>query len=316
MSDVTALVWSDAFRLHDTGSHPENQRRLDTIRERFVGDGRFERHPLLEPNLASIDDLTLVHTPDHVSFIQQVAERGGGAIDADTWVAPGSFEAARYAAGAALRAVHAVLSGEHRRVWAFPRPPGHHAGTETAMGFCLFNSIAIGAQAALDRHALARVAIVDWDVHHGNGTQEIFYARPDVFFASVHQWPLFPGTGLAHETGVGGGAGYTLNVPLQAGATDADYRSVFDGIVEERVRAFQPDLLMVSAGFDAHRDDPLASMRLTEAGFASLARRVRRWADELTGGRLILLLEGGYNLPALAESVSSVLDALDDPAEG
>jgi acetoin utilization deacetylase AcuC-like enzyme len=281
MSDVTALVWSDAFRLHDTGPHPENQRRLDAIRERFAEDGRFKRHPLLEPTPASIDDLMLVHTLDHISFIQQVAERGGGAIDADTWVAPGSFDAARYAAGAALRAVDAVLEGEHERVWAFPRPPGHHAGTETAMGFCLFNSVAIGAQAALERHGLSRVAIIDWDVHHGNGTQEIFYGRADVLFASVHQWPLFPGTGLARETGVGDGTGYTLNVPLQAGATDADYRSVFDELIEERLRAFQPELLMVSAGFDAHQDDPLASMRLTAAGFASLARRTRRWADEL-----------------------------------
>jgi acetoin utilization deacetylase AcuC-like enzyme len=315
MNDLTAIAWPETSALHDTGGHPENQRRLVALRERLDHERRFERHPMVSSELATEDDLTLVHSIEHVDIIRRIAEQGGGAIDADTWVSPGSFDAARGAAGAVIAAVDASLSGAHQRVFAMHRPPGHHAERSRAMGFCLFNSVAVGAQYAIARHGLRRVAIVDWDVHHGNGTQEIFYDRDDVLFMSVHQWPLFPGTGLEHEQGTGKGAGFTLNVPLGSGATDDDYLRVFDDVFYPRARDFAPDLLMVSAGFDGHRADPLATMHLTERGFGALGARARSWADELSGGRLILSLEGGYNIQALAASVSMTLDGLDRHGE-
>jgi acetoin utilization deacetylase AcuC-like enzyme len=227
-------------------------------------------------------------------------------LDPDTVVSPASYDVACCAAGGVIEAVKAVMAGEARAVFALVRPPGHHASRGRASGFCLFNNVAVGAAYALKRLGVPRLLILDWDVHHGNGTQDICEREPGIFFISLHEFPLYPGTGLATEKG----AGNIANIPLPAGCGDAEYWHCMDEIVKPLARRFKPELLMVSAGFDGHRADPLASMQLTTRGYAEMAGRTMRLAQELCRGRLVLALEGGYNLPALAGSVKAVFDAL------
>jgi acetoin utilization deacetylase AcuC-like enzyme len=306
----TALFRSLAFRQHDTGDHPENAGRLlaiDTALERL---NLLAGRPEIPFHAAPDDLLARVHDPRYIAGIREFSAQGGGWLDADTPVGPHSAEVAALAAGAGVAAVEAALDGRAQRGFVLARPPGHHATPSRGMGFCLFNSIAVAAAHALAR-GLDRVLIVDWDVHHGNGTQDAFYESDEVLFCSVHQWPLYPGTGAASERGVGTGAGYTINVPLAAGATDDAYRDVFDQILLPAANAFQPQIVLISAGFDAHANDPLAGMLVTERGFASLARRVVEIADEHADGRAVAFLEGGYDPPALAASVVATLAELD-----
>ncbi len=251
--------------------------------------------------------LEKVHAPAYVAKVRQIALRGGGFLDADTYLGARSYDAALLAAGGAAELVRAVVSGRASNGFALVRPPGHHATAARGMGFCLFNNIAVAARAALDELGLARVLIVDWDVHHGNGTQEIFYGSPQVFFFSTHQYPHYPGTGGWNETGAGPGSGYTANVPLPAGVGDAGFRRIFAEILEPLAERFRPELILVSAGFDIHHSDPLRSMNLTEAGFARMTDLLLQMASELCGGRLVLALEGGYNSEALCNSVAMVL---------
>lgn len=309
-NDRTTLIWSDQYRNHDTGPHPESPRRIDAIREGLSEAALFDSNPVLEPQPASHQDLLAVHSERHVARIRQLAEAGGGAVDPDTYISAQSYEVGILAVGGAIMAVDAVMDGAAAS-FALVRPPGHHAEPNRAMGFCLFNSIAIAALHARSRYGLERVAIFDWDVHHGNGTQAAFWTSPDVLFISLHQYPFYPGTGSDMERGEGPGAGYTINVPLPAGSDDAVYHAVFTDIVEPALRDFAPDLLLVSAGFDAHRDDPLAGMQVTTAGFGRLAAMTRNLAGELCDGRLVLILEGGYNLSALAESVVTTIRAIE-----
>lgn len=310
---ATALIWSDRFRAHETGAHPENANRLIAIRHGLEQTGIMSRggREIIEPRPATVDEVARVHDRAYIGRVERVARSGGGFLDADTYVSPESFDVALLAAGSAIDAVDTVLSGRAKQVFAFPRPPGHHAESRRGMGFCLFNNIAVGASHALAINQLSRVAIIDWDVHHGNGTQEIFQSSCDVLFVSLHQSPLYPGTGQIRETGVGAGEGYTLNLPLPPFSGDAEYLRAFDMIVGPAVEAYAPELIMVSAGFDAHVEDPLANMTVTEAGFAGLAERTRDLAAALCQGRLVLLLEGGYNLDALAGSVVATINALD-----
>jgi acetoin utilization deacetylase AcuC-like enzyme len=311
LRDVTALVFSEYSAGHDTGSHPESQARVRAIHQRLNRDGLLQDRPVHHAEPADPSVLLSVHDEFLVDQVRELSERGGGAIDGDTLVSPGSWVAALAAVDAGIKAVDLVLSGEHKRVFSIVRPPGHHAERSRQMGFCLFNNVAVAAQHALTHHGLSRVAILDWDVHHGNGTQDIFYGSREVFFCSLHQWPLFPGTGLEHERGVGEGEGYTLNFPLPVGSGDADYLSILDDVVAPAIKDFRPELILVSAGFDSHRDDPLSMMAVSEHGFRRMTERVRRWSEELTEGQLVLLLEGGYNLRALSDSVVAVLGALD-----
>jgi acetoin utilization deacetylase AcuC-like enzyme len=263
---------------------------------------------LAEPLLADLDDLARVHTG---GYLDTLASTAGFArmLDPDTFTSPESWEIARLAAGAAIQSVRAVMAGDATRAAALVRPPGHHATADSAMGFCLLNNVAAAAAAA--RHAGAgRVAIVDFDVHHGNGTQAIFDADPDVLFVSLHQWPLYPGTGAADEVGSGDGRGRTVNVPLPPWCADADYGLAFDRLVLPVLREFAPSVVLVSAGFDAHEDDPLARMRLSVAGFAAMARGLVHVADSCCEGRLVVVTEGGYDLPALAASLNAVIGEL------
>ncbi len=311
-SEPTAIIWSDRYLDHDTGSHPESPERIAAIGRALRNAGMFDNRTVLSPEPAALDSILAVHAPHVVDLVQRAAHQGGAWLDADTYVSSESYDVALLAAGAACQAVDTVITGNAPRAFAFVRPPGHHAEPDRAMGFCLFNNIAIAAEHALNAHGLERVAIVDWDVHHGNGTQAAFWRRPDVLFISLHQYPFYPGSGSSAERGAGSGEGYTLNIPLPAGSTNEVYLSRMTDTVIPALHAFAPDLLLVSAGFDAHTDDPLAMMRVTTDAFADWASLLRDAAGEICNGRMALLLEGGYNLRALGESVVTVLRALDD----
>ncbi|MDW5594138.1 histone deacetylase [Conexibacter stalactiti] len=297
--------------LHDTGPHPERADRITAIEHELARHDWFGMERVEAPRVAE-ETLAAVHPVRYIRAIDELCASGGGAIDADTVVVEASYEAALRAAGGAVRLVDLLLSGEARTGFSALRPPGHHAEAARAMGFCLFDNVAVAAQHALDAHGLERVLVVDWDVHHGNGTNDIFHATDRVLFVSLHQAPLYPGTGPAGDVGSGAGTGYTVNVPLQAGGGDALYASLLEHAVAPLARTYAPQLILVSAGFDAHRDDPLAGMALSEAGFAAMTGTLRRLGAEL-GVPLGGVLEGGYALGALAASTAATLAALTAP---
>jgi len=263
----------------------------------------------IEAPRATRDQLARVHAPSHVDFVAELSARGGGAIDMDTSVVAGTYEAALRAAGGAVALVDALLrDGEPCGVSAL-RPPGHHAERDRAMGFCFFNSVAVAAAHAQAEHGVARVLILDWDVHHGNGTNDIFHADPSVLFVSIHESPLYPGTGPASDVGSGPGAGFTVNLPVPGGSGDAVHGSLVEHVVAPLVRGWEPELVLLSAGFDAHAADPLASCTLSEAGFAGMTASMRR-ACAAVGAPIGLVLEGGYSVPALAGSMAAVVPVL------
>lgn len=297
---------------HDTGSHPERAGRITTIERELAARDWCGFAPRTSP-AAHLDQLLAVHPESHVARIRSLAATGGGAIDADTVVSPGSWEAALHAAGGAIAVVDELCSGRARRAASLHRPPGHHCETAQPMGFCLFNNVAIAARHARSAHHVDRVLIFDWDVHHGNGTAEIFAGSRDVLFCSIHGSPLYPGTGRVDEIGHGRGAGYTVNLPVPAGSDDGVWTAMVDAVVLPVARDFQPQLILVSAGYDAHRDDPLADCDVTDEGFARIASSVHALGAEL-GVPVGLVLEGGYAVDALARSVAATLDVWSRPA--
>lgn len=306
----TAFLSHPHFKDHRNGpGHPERPERLVAINEILKEQKLWDSLLHLDFEAATEEQLLLCHTPQVVERVRSLALAGGGSVDGDTHVAPVSYDVARLAVGAGMRAVQAVIDGECDNAFVAARPPGHHAESNRSMGFCLFNTIAIAARVAQRNHGIERVAILDWDVHHGNGTQEIFYADPSVFFASVHQWPLYPGSGRRDETGRGAGIGTTVNFPLAADADDSEYSRVWD-LVGEQVEHFAPQLILVSAGFDAHAKDPLGGMNVTAPGFAQLMRQTKRWAEHHCDGRLVCVLEGGYSLRGLSQSVAATIEVL------
>lgn len=309
---MTLLYTDPLFLQHETGHHPECPARLAAITGRLHKSGLTAQcheekyEPLTEDAVAAIHDRRVIDIARHV------ATRGGGFIDADTIVSPASFEVALAAAGACVSAVSAVLGGKDKNALCLVRPPGHHATPERSMGFCLFNNIALAAHHARTAHGLNRVLIVDWDVHHGNGTQDIFFADPNIFFMSIHRYGhgFYPGTGAGDETGTGAGLGCTLNVPVRYGTRRNDYRAMYQNALEKAADKIKPELVLISAGFDAHVRDPIGSLNLESEDFSTFTRLILDVARTHAQSRVVSCLEGGYNLDALAECVQVHLEEL------
>jgi acetoin utilization deacetylase AcuC-like enzyme len=308
----TGLIVSERFVEHLTGpDHPERPDRVTAIRERLEADGLLAKAVIIEPRPATDDDILRCHTAAYLKIVKEdVADGERRLSTGDTPISAGSLDTARLAAGGVIAAVDAVMAGTVANAFAVVRPPGHHATPTRGMGFCLFNNVAIAARYAQAKHGVKRVLIADWDVHHGNGTQDIFYADGSVFFFDTHQHPLYPGTGLATETGDGDGEGCTLNCPFPAGAGRAEIVAAFRDRLVPAAEAFQPELVLVSAGFDSRIDDPLGGFRLADADFSELTGIVKEIARRHAGGRLVSTLEGGYNLAGLASAAASHVQAL------
>jgi acetoin utilization deacetylase AcuC-like enzyme len=303
-------VYDPIYLKHDTGQHVEVAARLEAIIAYLEKTGLTSQLTPIKPRPATIDEIALVHQRDYIKEIEETARRGGGWLDPDTVMSAGSYEAALYAAGGLIRAVEAVMGGEVASAFALVRPPGHHATSRYAKGFCLFNNIAIATNYALDKYKLERLLIIDFDVHHGNGTQDTFYDNPQVMYISTHEYPFYPGTGHIDETGRGDAEGTNVNIPLPAGCGDAEYIKAFEQIIVPLARRFNPQLILGSAGYDNHWADPLAMMQVSVSGFGQMVGIIKGLADELCGGRLAFALEGGYNLEALAASVKATFDVL------
>ena len=309
----TALVHHPIYQKHDTGlGHPETPMRYEAVMTALREDAGFwERLLEITPEKASKGLIQAVHSAQHFKRVEGAFENGADRLDADTIISMASFDASLYAAGGAIAGVDAVMQGEAKNAFVAVRPPGHHATAEHAMGFCLFNNVAVAARYAQNNYKeIERVAIIDWDVHHGNGTQGIFYDDPSVYFFSMHQYPWYPGTGAKGETGFSRGLGATLNIPVKANTPATEQTRMFEGALEDISRKFRPDLILISAGFDAHLTDPLGQLRLEDKDFISMTRTVKQWADDACGGRIVSCLEGGYNLETLGLTVKNHVAAL------
>ncbi len=306
----TGIVVDARYQEHDTGrNHPERPDRIATLVDSFA---QYHRAGLqrFDPRLATPAEIALVHDTSHVDRVAATAQQNRFAFDADTPVSAQSYRTALLATGGLLTLLEAIMTQDIDNGFALVRPPGHHAERDRAMGFCLFNSVAIGAQYLRDRFGLNRILVMDWDVHHGNGTQHSFYDDPGVLYVSTHQYPYYPGTGALNEVGKGQGEGYTINLPLSSGCGDAEYQELFTDVIAPICRQFNPEFVLISAGFDAHSRDPLGGMEVTEAGFGAMARVLLQIAQDHAHGRCAAILEGGYDLEGLQKSVRCVLDEM------
>lgn len=307
----TGVIWDERYLMHDMGRyHVESPDRLRAIKDVLDGDGVGREVFRLAARTATRDELAFIHDPLYVQRIADTDGRELTVLDADTSACAHTWSAATLAAGGAIEVVKAVCARSAANAFAFVRPPGHHAERARAMGFCIFNNIAIAAEYALRNKLVERIAIVDLDVHHGNGTQHAFYTRDDVLFVSIHRSPFYPGSGAREERGDGAGRGLTLNVPLPVGSDDDDYKRAFDRMIIPAVNSFKPDLVLVSVGFDAHILDPLGGMRVTTDGYRWMTRTLCQFAHDLCAGRLMMILEGGYDLDALREGSEAMLEEL------
>lgn len=310
IEDVTmppslTIYYTDRFKDHDTGPHVEQPKRMDAIASALKAQFVNGEAGWAEPRAATEEELRLVHTQAHIHYINETAKSGGGMADPDTVISPESFDVAKRAAGAMLDAVDTVVNNPQQKAFALCRPPGHHCLSDRAMGFCLFNNIAIAARYAQTKHQLNKILILDWDVHHGNGTQDIFYEDDSVFFISTHQYPHYPGTGGRSEKGKGKGEGFTENLPFPAYTQPHLITDTVAETLERVLPEFKPDLLLISAGFDGHKDDPLGNWMLEEQHFAAMTGMMMKHAEMYCGGRLAACLEGGYNLQSLAASCAA-----------
>ncbi len=307
----TGIVYHEDYLKHDAGQgHPESPSRLMCLMTHLEKIGVLSELVLVKPSLADVNWICTIHDPNYVSEIEKACEARLTHLDMDTGINPESYRIARLAVGGALAAVDAVMQKRIRNAFCAIRPPGHHAERDRAMGFCLFNQIAIAARYVQGVYGLRRILIIDWDVHHGNGTQNAFYNDPSVFYFSIHQFPHYPGSGNRQERGSGEGLGTTLNVPLPAGAGDETYIKVFEEELIPAAKQFAPDFILISAGFDAHRSDPLAGMKLSETGYGRMTSLIKEFAMECCEGRVVSLLEGGYHLYSMAKSVEAHLRIL------
>lgn len=307
-----AFAWNESHENHRAAQHVERPERVQAILTRLQGASIRQHLASVDFDRAPEEVLRLVHTDEHVRSVIDAVHRGFDRLDPDTYITESSMDAALDAMGALLAVTRHVVDGKASSGFAAIRPPGHHATADHSMGFCLFSNIAIAARWAQREAGVGRVLIVDFDVHHGNGTQDIFYDDPSVMYMSVHQAPFYPGTGAAHERGEGDARGSTINIPLPGGTGDDGYRRVFREVLRPLAEAFKPEVIFLSAGYDAHWKDLLGGMNVSVRGFADLVREVRRWADACCDGRIVAALEGGYHLDALAHSVHATLDVLHD----
>lgn len=311
----TALVADQRYMAHFPGKyHPERPERIAAVNQ-MAADLRRPDLKHYSPRAATAEELELCHGAAYVAAVAQTAGVARHDFDPDTHSSADTWTTVTLAAGGVLTAVESVIDGDADNGFALVRPPGHHARPDNAMGFCFFNNVAIAAKWLVEKRGLQRVLVLDWDVHHGNGTQEMFYDSARVLYMSTHQYPFYPGTGYFDEIGTGSGAGFTVNAPMAAGFGDAQYLNIFDNLLMPIARQFQPEFVLISAGFDGHHRDPLGGMRLTEDGFVAMARRMKRLAAECCGGQLVAVLEGGYDLHALADSSRVVIEELGRDAD-
>ncbi len=305
------IIQDPHYLEHITGlHHPECPERLKAIQQMLDQSGLIKKCVSLQARIATEDEIALVHTPEMIQSVKNTAGKTSTYLDGDTHASEHSWEAAQLAVGGLLSAVDELMEAKLDAAFAFPRPPGHHAERDHAMGFCLFNNVAVAAEYALKKFGLKKVLILDFDVHHGNGTQHIFEQRSDVFYISTHQYPFYPGTGAEDERGKGAGKGYTLNLPLPGGCNDKIYHQQFVEYIEPTVKNYQPDFLIISAGFDAHIKDPLGGMEVTKQGFRAMAESIGRMQKACGSIPLLYALEGGYSLEGLSESVKEVVETM------
>jgi len=304
----TGIVRDDRYLRHGAGFfHPESPQRLEALHAMLDLPDMAEKFTMIPPRYATHEEIALVHSPSYIDWIAQTEGQPCCTLDPDTQTTADSYDTAKLAVGGVLNAVDAIMDGRVDNAFALIRPPGHHADADHAAGFCIFNNVAIAARYALGRHQLSRILIADWDLHHGDGTQTIFYGDPKVLYFSAHQYPAYPGTGSILDLGHGDGLRYTINVPLKAGSDNAMYVKAFRSILLPVARQFQPELILLSAGFDIHHQDPLGDMKVTPSGFAALTRILLDIADACCQGRCLAVLEGGYHIAGLTESVKAVL---------
>jgi acetoin utilization deacetylase AcuC-like enzyme len=307
----TGIVRDNRYMDHVANTyHPESHQRLEVLYRMLQETEMKGKFIEVQPRMATREELELIHVPRYIQLVASTAGQACTMLDPDTYACSKSYETAKLAAGGTLVAVDRVLGGELDNAFAFVRPPGHHAESNQAMGFCLFNNVAIAAGYALKTHKLRKALIIDWDLHHGNGTQHSFYERADVLYFSTHQFPYYPGTGYVNEVGSGTGKGFTVNVPLSPGPGDAEYMQIFEDILEPIAMEYKPDIVFVSAGFDIYYQDPLGGMQVTPEGFANLAKIVLEFAKETCKGKVVFVLEGGYHLDGLRDSVKDVLKTM------
>ncbi len=311
MMPDTGVVYDPIYLKHDTGNHPENWRRLEAVDQHFKETGYWSQLIRLSPRRAEREDLLRVHTAAHLDHIEQICQQGGGYLNLDTPVSAESYEVALMAAGGVLRGIDAIMEGEVKKAVALVRPPGHHATSNQALGFCLFNNVAAGASYLQQMYGLESILILDWDLHHGNGTQDIFYQQSGIYFFSLHQKDFYPFSGYEKETGEGEGKDWTLNYPLPAGTSREDYRQAFSAGLKEALK-FNPQFILISAGFDAHRDDPLGSLSLIEEDYLWMTEEIRKEGEDFCQGRILSVLEGGYDLRVLSHSLTAHIKGLSD----
>lgn len=313
MSKKTGIVKDTRYLQHSAGfAHPESPERLAAIYEMLENPLMDWKFIHIEPREATHKEIEMIHSPSYVKFIASTAGQRSVYLDPDTATSPETYEIAKLAVGGVCNAIDSVMKGETDNAFAFVRPPGHHAEKDTAAGFCVFNNIAIGAMHAISKYGLKKILIVDWDLHHGNGTQHSFYKDPRILYFSTHQYPYYPGTGSLQEFGNADGEGYTINVPLREGAGDAAFVKIYRRILEPVALDFKPELILLSAGFDTHFQDPLGGMRVTPEGFAAMARILLNIAETCCQGRFVAVLEGGYHIVGLTRSVKAVLEEMLD----
>ena len=315
----TGIAFDPIFLKHDFIGHPENAKRLDSIITRLKPTGLFEKLQTITSRVAENEEISLCHSQEYVEYVKSFCEKGGGYFDPDTYSNNNSFLAAATAVGGSIDLTKEVINGKLKSGFALLRPPGHHALGNRAMGFCLFGNIVIAAKTALTQPGINKVAIVDFDVHHGNGTQALISDDPNILFISTHQFPFYPGTGSIRKIGTGDAEGTIVNIPLQAGVGDTGFKSVYEEIVISALQRFHPDLILVSAGYDAHWDDPLANLNLSLSGFDWITTQLISSSQQLCSGKIIFFLEGGYNLDVLSYGVTNVIrrllgnDGIEDP---